>query len=104
MAVHQLTRCTGEEMALHIVIDHAESASRDGMLSTPASLPQDAARDTDFDSVRDLLFRDHDVLLLFDPSLDGLDDPEDEFHQRFRFANLHPDRWFLVFADSKETD
>jgi hypothetical protein len=104
VAVHQLTRCTGEEMALHIVIDHAESAIRDGMLSPPASLPQDGARDTDFDSVRDLLFRDHDVLLLFDPSLDGLDDPESELHQRFRFANLHPDQWFLVFADSEGTE
>jgi hypothetical protein len=102
VAVHRLARCTGEEMALHVVIDHTESAWHDGTLSTPASLPENIDRDEDFDAVRDVLFRDHDVLLLFDLSVDGLDDPESELHQRFRFANLHPDRWFRPFSDSEE--
>ncbi len=102
VAVHRLARCTGEEMALHVVIDHTESAWHDGMLSTPASLPENVERDEDFAGARDVLFRDHDVLLLFDLSLDGLDDLDSELHQRFRFANLRPDRWFLPFADSQE--
>ncbi len=95
----QLTSCTGEEMALHIVIDHAEDWLNNGVLWTPESLPVDAERDDDFDSARDVLFRDHDVLMLFDASLDGVDDPEGELHEQFRFANLHPSRWFLPFAD-----
>jgi hypothetical protein len=95
----RLTTCTGEEMALHVVIDHAEDWSNDGVRSTPESLPEDSERDDDFESARDVLFRDHDVLLLFDPALDGVDDPESELDQRFRFANLHPSRWFLPFAD-----
>lgn len=95
----RLTTCTGEELALHIVIDNAEDWSNDGVLSTPESVPKDADRDIDFESARDVLFRDQDVLLLFDASFDGVDDPESELNQRFRFANLHPSRWFLPFAD-----
>lgn len=100
----RLTTCTGEEMALHVVIDHAEDWLNDEVLSTPESLPEDSERDEDFESARDVLFRDHDVLLLFDPSLDGIDDPESELDKRFRFANLHPSRWFLPFADQTGDD
>ncbi len=72
------------------------------MLPWPQSLPKDPEFDDDFEWARDVLFRDHDVLLLFDPTLDGVDDPESELHQRFRFANLHPSRWFLPFADQED--
>ena len=98
----QLASCTGDEMALHLVIDQAESWLSEGMLSSPEDLPEDAERDDDFEWARDVLFRDHDVLLLFDRTLDGVDDTESELHQRFRFANLHPSRWFLPFAGQEE--
>ncbi len=101
--LRQLASCTGEEMALHLVIDQAETWSNQGMLATPESLASDAD-DEDFDWARDVLFRDHDVLLLFDASLDGLEDPESELHERFRFANLHPNRWFVPFADHADDD
>jgi hypothetical protein len=100
----RLASCTGEEMALHLVIDQAESWSTEGLLPAPESLPEDAERDNDFEWAREVTFRDHDVLLLFDPAFDGLDDPENELHQRFRFANLHPGRWFLPFADEAGVD
>ena len=100
----RLASCTGEEMALHLVIDEAESSLADGLLLVPELLPEDVERDDDFEWAREVMFRDHDVLLLFDPALDGVDDPASELHQRFRFANLHPSRWFLPFADHEDDD
>lgn len=96
--------CTGEEMALHIVIDHAESALAEGLLSAPEFFPKEPERDDDFEWAREVMFRDHDVLLLFDPAFDGVEDLESDLHKRFRFANLHPDRWFLPFADHEDVD
>ena len=96
--------CTGDEMALHLVIDQAESALAEGLLSAPEFLPEDPGRDDDFEWAREVMFRDRDVLLLFDPAFDGVEDEESDLHQRFRFANLHPDRWFLPFADYEDVD
>jgi hypothetical protein len=77
-----LATCTGEEMALHIVIDLAEASLADDILSrtegVAARLPDHGAADANFDRMRDVLFKDNDVLLLFDPSLDGIEDPDGE--------------------------
>ena len=62
-------------MALHLVIDAAEGAAGDGSLATDLSLPASADRDEDFDAIRELQFRDHDVLLLSDSTLDGIEAP-----------------------------
>ncbi|MDP1807686.1 MAG: hypothetical protein Q8K72_21080 [Acidimicrobiales bacterium] len=86
-------------MALHLVIDAAEGATRDGALAPDLSLPASPDRDEDFDAVRELLFRDHDVLLLFDASLDGIEAPR-ALDEQGLFANLHPQAWFLPFEDS----
>jgi len=98
----QLASCTGEEMALHLVIDFAESETRDGVIPTNALLPEDVERDDDFEWIREALFRDHDVLLLFNASLDGIEDDESELNQQCLFANLHPQQWFIPFADQIE--
>jgi hypothetical protein len=95
----QITTCTAEEMALHLVIDTAEDATRDGSLTTDLSLPASPDRDEDFDTIRELHFRDHDVLLLFDASLDGIEAPDSALDDHGLFANLHPQAWFLPFAD-----
>lgn len=91
-----LTACTGDEMALHLVIDFAEAefdSGTDAMDGHLELLPALGDSDTDFESARDALLRDDDVLMLFDPSLDGIDDPD----SGYRTANLHPERWFLPF-------
>ena len=72
----QITTCTADEMALHLVIDAAEGAAGDGSLATDLSLPASPDRDEDFDAIRELHFRDHDVLLLFDASLHGIEAPK----------------------------
>ena len=46
-----------------------------------------------------MLFRDHDVLMLFNASLDGIEDDSNEISDEFRFANLHPRDWFVTFSD-----
>ncbi len=94
-----IATCTAEEMALHLVIDVAEGATRDGSLATDLSLPARPDRDEDFDAIRELHFRDHDVLLLFDASLDGIEAPNSAVDEYGRFANLHPQAWFLPFED-----
>jgi len=98
----QLASCTGEEMALHFVIDLAESETKDGVIPTNVSLPEDAERDDDFEWIGEALFRDYDVLLLFNVSLDGIEDDQSELNQQYRLANLHPQKWFLPFADQVE--
>lgn len=99
LASEQLASCTAEEMALHMVIDFAEASVADGMASIPQKLPRRGAADTDFEWAREVLFRDHDVLMLFNASLDGIEDDSSELAEYYRFANLHPRDWFLPFAD-----
>ena len=98
----QIATCTAEEMALHLVIEEAEGTAGDGSLDTDLSLPADADRDQDFGAVQELLFRDHDVLLLFDGAFDGIEAPDSTLGEHRLFANLHPGAWFLPFADGGE--
>ena len=86
-------------MALHLVIDSAEAGVSDDAIPLDDSLPADPERDRDFEWAREVLFRDHDVLLLFNPSLDGIEDNDSDLSLRHMFANLHPRRWFLPFPD-----
>ncbi|MGW4983595.1 hypothetical protein [Streptomyces mirabilis] len=69
-------RCTGEEMALHLGIARAEGLTRNRprlVRETVADLPQHR-RDFDWTACSAGLFEDHDVLMLFDDSLDGVED------------------------------
>lgn len=50
--------------------------------------------------MRDLLFVDHDVLLLFEPSLDGIEGEEASLGAWVEMVNLHPRDWFLPFETS----
>lgn len=99
-----LALCTGEELALHLVIDLAETYLADGIIGPDideaAALPDHASADDDFDAMRERLFTDHDVLMLFDMSFDGVDDPDSEIAQIQRHANLNPRDWFKPFAAS----
>jgi hypothetical protein len=100
-----LTRCTGEEMALHLVIDHAEGDLDSGIDASGGQieqLPDLGGRDHDFELMRDVLLRDLDVLLLFDMRLDGIEDPSSEVARLEGTANLHPAQWFLPFDDVEE--
>lgn len=100
--VDGLSRCTGEEMALHLIIDLAEAHFDDDILGPEIGdaprLPNRGDADENFDLMRDVLFKDNDVLMLNDPMLDGIDDPESDLARIERTVNLHPRDWFRPFA------
>jgi hypothetical protein len=54
--------------------------------------------DADVDWWREVLLQDLDVLMLFDPSLDGVEDSD--VSRELRLINLHPTQWFLPFPSS----
>lgn len=79
-----LTNCTGEEMAVHLIIDRATAEFESGIEPSGDEidlLPDHGEADEDFERMRDLLLRDGDVLLLFNASLDGIEDPDGELAQ-----------------------
>ena len=93
-------RCTGEEMALHIVLDHARDQIDDAELTWDqddafSTLPS-SLDDGDLGFLRSVLFEDDDVLMLFNLKLDGIED-DAELGESMGFANLHPTKWFLPF-------
>ena len=96
----QICTCTADELVLHIVIDVAVShASEDPHAAEwLAHLPIDAHYDGDFDRLHEVLFQDDDVLLLYDPALEGIEDPTGQRYVRERFVNLHSRDWFKPFG------
>lgn len=90
-------RCTAEEMCLHLAIEDAEDTVDDDALPEgDPSLPEHE-NDYDWDACDEFLFKDHDVLMLNDPSLDGIEDPDSELGRNMRMVNLHPRDWFTPF-------
>lgn len=110
--------CTAEEMALHLAIGFApavmEMAGDEGGLEgLPECTGQRCAcpsaheygcdsghivrRDFDWWSCSASLFEDHDVLILFDPKLDGFEDPDGKAASQMGFANLGVADWFTPF-------
>lgn len=89
--------CTGEEMALHLIIGRARIPSvADLFRSDLEDLPLHE-NDDDWDGPLDYLFQDHDVLTLFwpEPVSDGVNlDPEDWFTPFEPELARDPDRSF----------
>ncbi|MFJ6861734.1 hypothetical protein [Streptomyces werraensis] len=65
-----------------------------------AGLDEDR-RDFDWDWCSDVLFEDHDVLMLFDASLDG---SGSEINQALGLANLATTDWFSPFRPGRARD
>ena len=61
-------------------------------------VPAAGENDVDFDRARDMLFRDHDVRLLYNASMDGIENDADYIAQR-GIAYIHPRDWFRPFGD-----
>lgn len=91
--------CTADELALHLTIEYAEDLSGDDALDWEwiEALPR-RPQDEDFGRLKDILFEDNDVLILYNPALDGVEDPNSEIAQLGRFVNLHPNDWFKTFG------
>ncbi len=99
-------RCTGEEMALHLMIDRARSITvnrPNAVRELVADLPSRGA-DYDWDGCSNDLFEDHDVLMLFDAQLDGMEDPDSDIHQAMGMVSLAADEWFKPFRTDYARD
>jgi len=116
--------CTGEEMALHNIIDRAADAD-DAIGDEIDALPE-YPNDDDFDMVKDIAVEDEDVLMLFEDADDGgmfgEDDDEPDVDNpvlgpgsmadfmlgsggaMMRTANLHPSEWFKAFRHESIRD
>ncbi|MFC8730388.1 hypothetical protein [Streptomyces bacillaris] len=91
--------CTGEEMALHLAIDRARSMvlNRPALVERAvAGLPEDRG-DLDWDWCSSVLFEDHDVLMLFGSSLDGIEDSGNDVNQAMGMTDLAAAAWFVPF-------
>ena len=80
---HRLA-CTAEELALRAIIQRAEEV-----------LEEQEQEPVDFSYLVDVAYEDTDFEMLFDPSLDGIEDsPSGKF---LRMVNLKLQEWFLPF-------
>jgi hypothetical protein len=75
-----LPTCPAEELALHLIVQDAPSAAGHGWTGLDEaafdSLPEHPD-DLEWDAMPGVLFQDTDILHLFEPGLNGIDDPHD---------------------------
>ncbi|MFE0177850.1 tetratricopeptide repeat protein [Streptomyces sp. NPDC059002] len=103
-----LPTCTGEEMALHIAIEHASTMVVDEpefVSPWVADLPAHHD-DWDWGLCYDTLFEDTDVLFLYEPWSQGIEDSRSLVHQHLGIANLEAEDWFKPFRadDARDPD
>lgn len=96
---HGVAHCTGDEVAVFFTLRLAADLVEDGELPLPPNfdelLPPCGRHDRDFSFAHDVLTADADVEVLWDLSLDGI---ENDRTSPMRYVNLHPRDWFLPFA------
>ncbi|MBO0804917.1 MAG: hypothetical protein J2P25_17815 [Nocardiopsaceae bacterium] len=93
-------RCTAEEMALHLAIQDAPGYLemwQDAEDEHHEALPKHPD-DYDWHACSEFLFEDHDVLMLFDEGLDGLDNPSNELNHAAGVGDLRAAAWFKPFS------
>jgi len=102
-----LPTCPAEELALHLILEDALAAVEDGWTGLDAAafdaLPGHP-EDLDWDAMPDALFQDTDILHLFEPGLDGIDDPDDALNAEMAIGDYRPSAWFENFANMRPRD
>ena len=101
-----LPRNNAEEMALHLAIEDAPDyleEAKDSEDERHAALPEHPD-DYTWQQCSSLLFQDHDILMLFDNSLDGFEDPSSDINKHFRAGDLRPEAWFKYFGPLEPRD
>ena len=99
-------RSNAEEMALHLAIKDAPGylqMAQDSGDKRHAALPEHVD-DYSWDTCSELLFQDHDVLMLFDQSLDGFEDPSTDINKNSGVGDLRPQAWFEFFNNVEPRD
>jgi len=92
-----IASCTADEMAVHLILAMLDEinnmADPDWIERIPACEDDDQIEWLD-----ELLLGDTDVLMLYNPALDGIEDPNSAVNQHLGCANLHPNDWFKPLA------
>jgi hypothetical protein len=88
--------CAAEEMALHLMFELAGDLVFDGLVDFEPSLPRHRD-DFQWDVMSDVFFQDEDILDLFDPSLDGVEDPDADLNRLAGIGDYRPAAWFTSF-------
>ena len=99
-----LPRCPAEELALHLMLHAAASWPEDVGSTTARRLLADlpaAAEDGDWDYLREALFRDHDILTLYEPAAAGIEDPADPRNRMLAIGDYRPAAWFTIFRGAE---
>ncbi|WLW55950.1 hypothetical protein [Streptomyces sp. YU58] len=99
-------RCTGEEMALHIAIDHASTTVVDDpeLVTTLVDGLPPHHYDWDWHLCLGVLLEDTDMLFLFEPWSQGIEDADHHVNQLMGLANLEAEDWFTPFYDDSARD
>jgi hypothetical protein len=100
-----LPRTSAEELCLHLAIQYAEAWEQDQSDDDErlAELPTHP-EDFDWEMCSEVLFRDHDILSLYEAHLDGIEDPADEINRSMGMGDLRPRNWHRTFAGAEPRD
>lgn len=98
-----ILRCTADEVNLAMALTDAAWVCEGGALPVPAALRDATVHGVaaDADEASDCLFHDHDVFMLWNPMLDGIENDEKTL-ARIGTTGLHPSLWFEPFNDVEE--
>jgi hypothetical protein len=99
-------RCPGEEMALHLMFRYARAAVDGGLAGFDEALEHLPAHPDDFDwePATEVLFRDVDILWIFDPEHDGAEDPDNTVNRDLAIGDYRPHAWFAAFDNAERRD
>lgn len=97
-----IARCTADEVNLAMALSDAHWIL-EVTGPVPSALREATVRglQSDAEGASDVLFNDHDVLMLWNPMLDGIEN-DVETLAHLGSADLHPSRWFEPFLHVKE--
>ena len=99
-------RNNAEEIVLHLVIEDAADYLEeweDTRGEEHNTLPRHGD-DYDWGMCSEVLFQDHDVLMLYDESLDGIEDPGSDPNVYLRIGDMRPGAWFEYFKNVEPRD
>lgn len=98
--------CTGEEMALHIAVQHASSMVTDEPELVAPWVEDIPAHhdDWDWNLCLSVLLEDTDVLFLYEPWSQGIEDSDNLVNQHLGIANLEAEDWFEPFRSNEARD
>jgi hypothetical protein len=99
-------RNNAEEIVLHLAIEDGPDRleEREDVKDEEHDALPRHADDYDWGMCSEVLFQDHDVLMLYDESLDGIEDPDSDANEFLRMGDLRPRAWFNYFNNVEPRD